>query len=65
MRNSKVSIQFSCLTNLWSFRMDIKVNVFEMNLAKMMITCECNEAHIELAIKKYGGKVLNSFTEKA
>ncbi len=45
--------------------MDIKVNVFEMNLAKMMITCECNEAHIELAIKKYGGKVLNSFTEKA
>ena len=36
--------------------MAIAVNVFEMNLSKIMISCECSKEDIELAINQYKGK---------
>lgn len=60
---SRVSIRFTSLTKLWSFRMDIHVNVFEMNIAELTITCQCSEEDIKLAENKYGGKVVNKKQE--
>jgi hypothetical protein len=58
MQKTRASIQFTSLTNLWAFRMAIAVNVFEMNLSKIMITCECSNEDIELAINQYKGKLV-------
>ena len=58
MQKTRVSIQFTSLTNLWAFRMAIDVNVFEMNVSKIMITCECSKEQIELAKSEYKGRVV-------
>lgn len=63
MSKSKVTIQFTSLTNLWAFRTAIAVNVFEMNMSEISITCECRKEDIELAIEKYKGRLLE--TQKA
>lgn len=60
---SRVSIRFTSLTKLWAFRMAINVNVFEMNMSELTITCQCNEEDIQLAANKYGGKVVNTKQE--
>ena len=58
MLKTKVSIQFSSLTNLWAFRTAIAVNVFEMNMSEISITCECTKEEIELAMEKFKGKLV-------
>jgi hypothetical protein len=63
MSTTQVTIQFSSLTNLWAFRTAISVNVFEMNMSEISITCECSKEHIALAVEKYKGRVLE--TQKA
>jgi hypothetical protein len=63
MSKSKVTIQFTSLTNLWAFRTAIAVNVFEMNMSQISITCECSKEEIGLAVENYKGRVLE--TEKA
>lgn len=64
MQKSKVSIQFTSLTKLWSFRMAINANVFEMNMAQIMITCECTKEQIHMAVEVYEGKVVELKTEE-
>jgi hypothetical protein len=58
MKKTRVSIQFTSLGNLWAFRMAIEANVFEMNMSKIMITCECSKEQIALAISEYKGKLV-------
>ena len=60
MSARKVSIQFTSLGNLWNFRLAIQANIFEMNLAKLTITCDCAEEHIALAMKQYKGRIVES-----
>ena len=60
---SRVSIRFTSLTKLWAFRVAINVNVFEMNMSQLTITCQCSEEDIKLAENKYGGKVVNTRQE--
>ena len=65
MQKSRVSIRFTSLTNLWAFRLAIDVNVFEMNMSQIMITCECAKEDIELATSKYKGKVVENKKQEA
>jgi hypothetical protein len=65
MNKTNVSIRFTSLTNLWAFRREIDINLFEMNLSKLMITCECSEEEIQLAIEKYNGKLIDAKKENA
>ena len=65
MSKSKVIIRFTSLNNLWAFRLDIGANDFAMNLAELTITCECSKEHIELAIGKYNGKVVERVKDTA
>ena len=60
---SKVTIKFTSLTNLWSFRSSIAVNVFEMNLSEISITCDCTPDDIQLAVEKFHGRVLHEKKE--
>ena len=62
---TKVTIKFTSLTNLWAFRSAISVNVFEMNLSEISITCDCTKEDIALAEEKYKGKVLETKREIA
>jgi hypothetical protein len=64
MPTSKVSIRFTSLTNLWSFRLEIQANIFELNMSEMIITCQCSEEHIRLAKEKYNGKLVEHVKEE-
>ena len=64
MSTSKVSIQFNSLNDLRKFIRVIDTNVYEMNVKKFTITCQCSEEHIALAVEKYNGKVVNAMKEK-
>jgi hypothetical protein len=63
MQKAKVTIKFSSLTNLWSFRMVIEANIFEMNMSQISITCECTEEQVQLAIEKYNGQLVGTKEE--
>lgn len=65
MTTTKVSIQFTSLTKLWAFRMAINVNVFEMNMSELTITCECSKEHIQLAVDEYNGRVVGTKKQEA
>jgi hypothetical protein len=65
MNKTKVSLKFTNLSNLWAFRLAIDVNVFEMNLSELMITCDCTREHIQLATEKFGGRVVELKKETA
>ena len=58
MAKSKVTIKFTSLTSLWSFRTTIAVNIYEMNLSEISITCECTKEEVELALQKFKGKLV-------
>jgi hypothetical protein len=64
MQKAKVSIQFTSLTKLWEFRMAIGVNIFEMNMSEMTITCDCSSGHIQMAIDQYNGKLVETRKEE-
>ena len=64
MSTSKVTLRFTSLTNLWAFRLASAMNKFEMNLAELIITCECSKEQIELAIKEFKGKVIATLKEE-
>jgi hypothetical protein len=64
MQKAKVTIKFSSLTNLWSFRMVIEANIFEMNMSQISITCECTKEQVQLAIENYNGQLVET-KEKA
>lgn len=51
MNKKRASIQFTSLTKLWEFRMVIKVNVFEINMKDITITCQCTQEDIDLALQ--------------
>ena len=61
---TKVTIKFTSLTNLWAFRSAIAVNIFEMNLSEISITCDCTKEDIELAEQKFKGKLIETETVK-
>jgi hypothetical protein len=65
MTPTRVSIQFTSLTKLWAFRMAINVNVFEMNLSQLTITCECSKEDIQLALEEYNGSVVQTKKQEA
>lgn len=60
MEKTKVTIQFTSLTKLWEFRMAIDANIFEMNMSKIAISCECTKEQIDMALKVYNGKLFES-----
>lgn len=62
---SKVSIQFTSLTNLWAFRKAINVNVFEINMYQVTITCECSNEQVHLAVTEYNGHVIELKKQEA
>ncbi|MGN6163706.1 MAG: hypothetical protein ACTHOF_04120 [Flavisolibacter sp.] len=64
MNKKRASIQFTSLTKLWEFRMVIKVNVFEINMKDITITCQCTQEDIDLALQQYKGKVVATIKEE-
>lgn len=52
-----VTIHFSSITNLWTFRQAIDCHIFEMSLITRSITCECTEEQIKLALEQFGGEL--------
>jgi hypothetical protein len=65
MITTRVTIQFTSLTNLWAFRMAINVNIFEMNMSELTITCKCSEEHIRLALDEYKGRLIETKKQEA
>ena len=61
----KVILKFATVSSLWSFRLEINAQVFEMNLQQLSITCECSKQQIELAVNKYKASVVSSKRENA
>jgi hypothetical protein len=47
------TLQFQTAIDLWNFRLEIAVNVFEMNLKHKTLICKCNEQQVKIAIEKY------------
>jgi len=60
MEKKEITLQFANLRLLWSFRVEIGVTHFIMNPAKLTLTCHCPKELIELAIEKYGAKMIGS-----
>jgi hypothetical protein len=58
MSESKVSIQFASVRNLWAFRKDIPLNAFFVNISKMIITFELPIVEIAWAIEKHYGQLV-------
>lgn len=59
MSHSKVSIQFASIRNLWAFRKDVQLNVFFVNISKMILTFELPIEDIGWAIEKHYGQVVS------
>ena len=61
----KVILKFATVSSLWSFRLEIHAQAFEMNFQQLSITCECSKQQIELAVTKYKASVVSSKRENA
>ena len=58
----KTTLVFMSLKDLWEFRQAIQANIIEINTKNKSIACECSKEHIELAINRFHGKVVNDLT---
>lgn len=60
MQETKVTIQFGSITNLWKFRNAISINAFYINIAQYSITFATTElSEIGWAIEKYYGQIVH------
>lgn len=55
-----VTLQFPTVKLLWGFRLEIESNIFEINLRERTLSCHCSDAHLRLAVEKYGATVVNN-----
>jgi hypothetical protein len=61
MHNNKVSIQFASLTNLWSFKNELGLNVYSINSLERTIIFEWNQdKEIGAFIEKYNGQIFRA-----
>lgn len=56
----QVTLQFPTFQALWNFKNAIRPSFFEMSPGKCMLSCECSEKDIELAVKTYQAKVVET-----
>jgi hypothetical protein len=59
----QVVLKFSDLYNLWQFKIEIDVRVFELNAKLKTITCACSPTDLQIAISKYGAKEVSKTTD--
>lgn len=52
-----VAIQFPTVYDLWNFRRETGITLFDIVNDPRTIICECTDEEINLAITKYQGKV--------
>jgi len=57
-----ITLRFTTLTKLMEFRAAAHPQVFQMDLDKLIISCECPEENVRLAQEKYGAVVENTKT---
>lgn len=56
----EVTLLFPTLNALLMFCVRLHVSNFEMNARECILTCECEECDIELAVIRYGARVVNT-----
>ena len=61
----KITLKFKSPQELWEFKMFAKLNSVEIDLKRFILTSECEDQDINLALQKYHAQVNNeliSFT---
>jgi hypothetical protein len=53
-----VFFQFPTIRDLWKFRVEVNSLMFEINFLHLTLICECTDADLDLAVKKYKAKVI-------
>ena len=54
----KVTIEFASLFELWNFNQLLSSKARRVSFFKRLVTCECTESEIELAIQAFHAKVV-------
>jgi len=49
----EITLQFRSLDDLWAFRIDALISFIGMNADKLLLTCRCSKASMQLALSKY------------
>lgn len=54
-----VFFQFPTIRDLWKFRVEVNALMFEINFLRLTLICECTDADLDLAVKKYKAKIIS------
>jgi hypothetical protein len=54
MTVNKITLIFPSLNQLWQFVREAKINYTEFNAVDFSLVCNCNQADVELAKRKFG-----------
>ena len=54
-----VFFQFPTIRDLWKFRVEVNSTMFEINFLHLTLICECTDADLDLAVKKYKAKIIS------
>ena len=54
-----IFFQFPTIRDLWKFRVEVNSSMFEINFMHLTLICECTDADLDLAVKKYKAKIIS------
>jgi hypothetical protein len=66
-----VTLHFPSLDDLYKFSKEVGPNNFEISIRALLLSCDCTDEHIKLAITKYRAIIVKqesgnqNFSEKA
>jgi hypothetical protein len=60
-----ITYQFPTIQAMWAFKHEIHTNFYEMDARKRVLTCECTNDQMDLAIIKYNGHIIKLMKETA
>jgi hypothetical protein len=53
-----VTLHFPSLDDLYKFSKEVGPNNFEISIRALLLSCDCTDEHIKLAVTKYGATVI-------
>jgi hypothetical protein len=61
---NRISLQFNDAHSLWLFAQQLSSKSLEIMPANRILQCECSESEINLALSKYGARILEGNVTK-
>jgi hypothetical protein len=61
---NRISLQFNDVQMLWAFAQQLTSKSLEIMPINKVLVCECSESEINLALSKYGARILEGNVTK-